>query len=134
MTSSHRSGARTTPISRPLSPHLQVYQPQLTSVMSIMHRITGVFSFLGSLLLLLWLMTLAWELPLFGLLQVLVHSTLGQVLLFLWSLGLVYHLCNGIRHLFWDAGIGFELKQIYKSGYVVLAASLFLTSLIWLTR
>lgn len=119
---------------RPLSPHLQVYKPQLTSVLSIFHRISGVISFLGSLCLLLWLTTLAWDKELYLMLQKFAVSWPIQLFLFLWSFSLIYHLFNGIRHLRWDAGKGFNLEEIYQSGKVVMIASLVVNILIWVTR
>lgn len=119
---------------RPLSPHLQVYKPQLTSVLSILHRISGVVSFLGSLCLLLWLTTLAWDSDLYVLIQKFAVSWPVQVFLFFWSLALIYHLFNGVRHLRWDAGKGFSLAQIYQSGKVVVIAALVVNILIWITR
>lgn len=119
---------------RPLSPHLQVYKPQLTSVLSIFHRISGVISFLGSLCLLLWLTTLAWDKELYLMLQKFAVSWPIQLFLFLWSFSLIYHLFNGIRHLRWDAGKGFSLEEIYQSGKVVMIASLVVNILIWVTR
>lgn len=120
--------------SRPLSPHLQIYKPQLTSVLSIVHRITGVVSFIGFLCVLTWLIVLAWDPKLYGFLQRIVLSWPVQVVLFAWTFSLIYHLCNGIRHLMWDALKGFELDEVYKSGRIVLAVSLILTVLIWVTK
>lgn len=117
---------------RPLSPHLQVYRPQLTSVLSISHRITGIFLSLGAVVLAGWVIAAA-GLPEFYLrLTGHLGAWYGQIALFGWSLCLFYHLCNGIRHLFWDAGYGFELKTTYASGYAVVAASLLLTGGVWL--
>ncbi|MCC5857411.1 MAG: succinate dehydrogenase, cytochrome b556 subunit [Ectothiorhodospiraceae bacterium] len=117
---------------RPLSPHLQVYKPQLTSIMSISHRASGVALSLGILLLVYWLAAAAAGPDAFARAQGIVGSFLGQVILFLFSYALFYHLCNGIRHLFWDAGKGFELKTAYASGYAVLAVSAALTLLVWI--
>ena len=119
---------------RPVSPHLQIYKPQLTSFLSIVHRVTGVVAFLGSLLVMLWLVSLAWDASLYGFLQRIVLSMPVQVFLFFWSLALVYHLLNGVRHLMWDAGKGFELSEIYRSGRLVIVMSLLVTAFIWLGR
>ena len=119
---------------RPVSPHLQIYKPQLTSVLSIVHRMTGVVAFLGSLFVMLWLVSLAWDAALYSFLQRIVLSMPVQILLFFWSLSLVYHLLNGIRHLMWDAGKGFELPEIYRSGRLVLVMSLLITGFIWLSK
>ncbi|MFT5258286.1 MAG: succinate dehydrogenase / fumarate reductase cytochrome b subunit [Saprospiraceae bacterium] len=113
---------------RPLSPHLQIYKPQITSVLSILHRITGVVASVGVLFVVLWLVALAQSDA--GLLNLL-QSTLAKVFLVAWSASLFYHLCNGIRHLFWDAGIGLEMDQVRRSGLIVLAATVILTIATW---
>jgi succinate dehydrogenase / fumarate reductase cytochrome b subunit len=117
---------------RPLSPHLQIYRPQLTSVLSISHRIAGLVLSAGSLLLTAWLVALAAGPESFASFQSLVGSVFGRLVLFVLSLALFFHLCNGIRHLFWDAGRGFELQTAYASGKAVIVASLALTVLTWL--
>ena len=117
---------------RPLSPHLQVYRPQLTSLLSITHRMTGVALTFGSLLLVYWLLAAASGEAAYATAQELIGSFLGRLLLFGWSLALFYHLCNGIRHLFWDAGCGLELPVLYRSGWAVLAATAALTIIAWI--
>jgi len=116
---------------RPLSPHLQVYRPQLTSVLSILHRLTGVFLALGTLLLVWWLVGAASGPEAFAAAQGFIGSWLGYLLLLGWSVALFYHLCNGIRHLAWDAGYGFELENVYRSGWAVVVATGALTVLAW---
>lgn len=116
---------------RPLSPHLQIYRPQLTSFMSITHRATGVFLSLGTLVLVYWLMAAATGPDAYQHAQTLLSSGIGLLLLFAWSFSLFYHLCNGIRHLFWDAGCGLEIKTVYFTGYLVLVATLLFTALAW---
>ena len=117
---------------RPLSPHLQVYQPQLTSVLSIMHRLTGVALAVGTLLLVYWLVAAAAGPEAFAGAQAFIGSLIGYLLLLGWSAALFYHLANGIRHLFWDAGMGFELENAYRSGWAVLIATAALTVLAWI--
>lgn len=126
--SAGESGAK----SPPLSPHLQVYKPQLTSGMSIFHRITGVALVFGLLLVTYWLGAAATGLDVYATAQDLIGSILGQAVLFGFSLALYYHLLNGIRHLFWDFGYGLELKTAYASGYGVLIATGVLTILTWI--
>ncbi|MGM0559885.1 MAG: succinate dehydrogenase, cytochrome b556 subunit [Pseudomonadota bacterium] len=116
---------------RPLSPHLQVYKPQLTSVMSILHRITGVALAVGTLLLIYWLAAAAGGPERYAAAQGFMASPIGLLLLFGWTLAFFYHLSNGIRHLFWDAGYGFELPTVYKSGWAALIAAAVLTILSW---
>ncbi len=121
-----------TDLNRPLSPHLQVYRPQWTSVLSISHRITGVALAVGTLLMVYWLAAAASGPEAFASAQELVGSFLGRLFLFGWTFALFYHLCNGIRHLMWDAGYGFELENAYRSGLAVLAGSAGLTVLFWI--
>jgi len=116
---------------RPLSPHLQIYRPQLTSVLSILHRLTGLALALGTVLLPFWLVTAAAGEGPYRAAEWFFDSWLGWALLVGFSFALFYHLCNGIRHLFWDLGKGFELKSVYLSGYLVIAAALALTALAW---
>ncbi len=116
---------------RPLSPHLQVYRPQITSMLSILHRITGVALALGTLLLTYWLVAAASGEPAFATAQGVIGSFLGRLLLIGWSFALFYHLCNGIRHLVWDAGYGFEIETAQRSGLIVVGATVLLTLLSW---
>lgn len=116
---------------RPLSPHLQIYRPQLTSVLSILHRATGVVLTLGTLLLVWWLVAAASGPDAYAAVQWFLGSWLGYLFLFGWTAALFYHLCNGIRHLFWDAGYGFELESVYRSGWAVVIATGVLTVVAW---
>lgn len=120
-----------TPVERPLSPHLQIYRPQLTSVLSISHRLTGVALAGGTLFLVWWLVAAATSADAFATAQWFFGSWLGLLLLFGWSFCFFFHLCNGIRHLVWDAGYGFDLRATYASGWTVIAASSVLTILAW---
>ena len=116
---------------RPISPHLQVYKPQITSVLSIFHRITGVALTFGLILLVAWIFTLSLGEEYFEYFVMFIKSWFGLLILFGFTFALNYHLCNGIRHLFWDAGYGYEIETVHKSGLVVLAVSFVLTILIW---
>lgn len=120
-------------VGRPLSPFMlgQYYRFQLTSVLSLMHRVTGVGLSLGSVLLVAWLASLAggpWSHAAFG-----KHlgAWYGQILLLGWSWALLYHLCNGVRHLAWDLGHGYSIPVAYRSGYAVVVLSLLLTGAVW---
>ena len=119
------------PASRPLSPHLQIYRPQITSVLSISHRATGLALSMGTLLLVWWLVALARGPEAFASVQSFVGSWLGRLLLLGWTFSLFFHLANGIRHLCWDAGYGFEIKTAEISGWVVVAAATALTVIVW---
>lgn len=119
---------------RPLSPFMigPYYRPQMTSVLSITHRITGAALVFGTLLLVYWLAAAALGPQAFHHAQAVLGSMLGQLLMFLWTWALFYHMANGIRHLFWDAGYGFEMPDATKSGWAVIWASIILTVLCWL--
>ena len=116
---------------RPLSPHLQVYKPQMSSATSIFHRISGCALGAGTLLLTAWLVCAATSDAAFADIQELIGSWLGLLVLFGFTLALFYHFCNGIRHLAWDAGRGFELPAMHRSGWTVIAATVILTILFW---
>jgi succinate dehydrogenase / fumarate reductase cytochrome b subunit len=116
---------------RPLSPHLQVYRWQITMVMSILHRTTGVVLAVGAFGLAWWLLALAKGGETFARASHLVASPIGLLFLFAFSLSLVYHLLNGIRHLLWDAGWGYEIPDVYRSGWTVAVLTLVFTLAIW---
>lgn len=118
---------------RPLSPFMlgQYYRFQWTSLLSFAHRITGMGLSLGTLLLAGWLIALANGPAAYAMWSQHMMAWYGQVLLAGWSWSLLYHLCNGIRHLFWDAGKGFDLKVAERSGYAVIALSGLLTAAAW---
>jgi len=116
---------------RPTSPHLQIYRPQLTSILSILHRIAGIFLSLGILALIYWLVAAASSAEAFDQAQSLAASIVGRSLLFLWTGAFFYHLLNGLRHLAWDAGWGFELTAVYRSGWAVLIGSVVLSLAAW---
>ena len=116
---------------RPLSPHLQIYRPQLTSVMSISHRASGAALAAGTLLLCLWLVALAAGDRWYGVAALVVSHSLGQLVLFGYSVALIYHALNGVRHLSWDHGIGLTIPAVYRSGWIVLLLTVGITALLW---
>ncbi|TXH72265.1 MAG: succinate dehydrogenase, cytochrome b556 subunit [Lysobacteraceae bacterium] len=116
---------------RPLSPHLQVYKPQITTVMSILHRISGIALSFGAFALAWWLLAVAQGGDAYASAAECLASPFGKLVLFGFSLALAYHLLNGIRHLLWDAGWGFKLPQVYRSGYAVAVLTLVFTAAIW---
>lgn len=115
----------------PRSPNIQVYRPQLTSVLSIVNRITGVMLSVCAVVLVLWLLAAASGPGPYSVAQGAIGSWVGQALLVAATLAFFLHLCGGIRHLFFDAVQGFELRSIYRSGWAVVVASLVLTVLAW---
>jgi succinate dehydrogenase / fumarate reductase, cytochrome b subunit len=116
---------------RPLSPHLQVYRPQITSGLSIFHRFTGVGLAGGIAVLMAWLVCLAWLPDWYAPFMSLLTSPLGKIFLYGWTWAFFFHFGCGIRHLLWDFGWCFSLRNIYLSGYIVLAASFVLTIGLW---
>jgi succinate dehydrogenase / fumarate reductase cytochrome b subunit len=114
---------------RPLSPHLQVYRQPLTAgAMSIFHRITGAVLAVGSLLLVCWLLAVAGGSGAFARFAALAGSWPGIAALAVAAAALVYHLLNGVRHLFWDMGKGFDLARSHASGLAVLVLTVLLTA------
>lgn len=120
--------------SRPLSPHLQIYRPQITSVLSFAHRVTGVSLGACAVALVGWLIAVALGPGPYSTAQVLLQSWLGQLLLVAGVFSFFLHLCGGIRHLFWNAGVGFRLRTIYLSGWLVVATSAVLTIAAFVAR
>ena len=118
-------------VRRPLSPHLQIYTPQLTSILSIMNRVTGIALSAGTLLLVWWLVAAASGPDAYDTVQGFVASPIGLFVLFGWTASLFFHFFNGIRHLAWDAGFGFDLPQTYASGWAVVIATAVSSVLVW---
>jgi succinate dehydrogenase / fumarate reductase cytochrome b subunit len=118
-------------VNRPMSPHLQVYKPQISSALSIFHRITGCALGAGTLLLTLWLVTAASGDGAFSVVQAILASWIGILVLIGFTAALFYHFCNGMRHLAWDAGKGYELPVMHRTGILVLAATAVLTVGFW---
>jgi succinate dehydrogenase / fumarate reductase cytochrome b subunit len=105
---------------RPLSPNIQIYRPQLTSVLSIANRITGLVLSFGAVVLVVWLIAAATGPQAYAIVQGAIASWIGQIVLFGCTFAFFLHLCGGIRHLVWDAGYGFSLRSIYASGWAVV--------------
>ncbi len=121
---------------RPLSPHLSIYRLQLTSGLSILHRITGAYLYFG-LLALSWVIFYLVYFPyvleniFFFITENLFFSIVFKLMLLTWAFSLFYHQLNGIRHLFWDAGKGFDLSMVYITGKLVVVSSILLTIICW---
>ena len=114
-------------VNRPLSPHLQIYKWQMPMLLSIVHRGTGIFLSIGALLLAYWLLAISAGPATYAKVLIHINAWYGKLLLIASAFSLYYHLCNGIRHLFWDAGLGLEIKTAYRSGYAVIIITLLLT-------
>lgn len=119
---------------RPISPHLGIYKPQMSSVLSILHRMTGVVSYLGLVVLIWWITSVAfspnnptdtWFWHFFS-------STIGLIIAIGWSYAMFFHFCTGIRHLMFDAHIGLSIRGLHISGWVALVSSVLLTALTWI--
>ena len=122
----------TTHSKQPLSPHLQIYRLPLTALLSIVHRVTGVVLGLGSLLL-VWVLAAAANGPqAYEFAYAHMASWYGQLFLFGLTFSLYLHFCNGIRHLFWDVGMGFELETVDLTAKLVIVAAIILTIATWL--
>jgi len=113
---------------RPLSPHLFVYRFMYTMALSILHRITGLLLSLGLLVLIYWLMSASRGELSYGSAVTVLSAPLFRVLLLGWLAAYAYHFCNGIRHLLWDVGVGFEKKQARASAWIVIIAALLITA------
>ena len=118
-------------IQRPLSPHLQIYKIQITSLLSILHRGTGIVLFGGSILWGFWFISIASGPETYYQTQSFLLSPLGLLVLIGWSFSFFFHFCNGIRHLIWDLGFGYDMPIVHFSGWVVIIASISLTVATW---
>jgi succinate dehydrogenase / fumarate reductase cytochrome b subunit len=117
---------------RPLSPHLQIYKPMLTMMMSIVHRITGVGLYFGIILLVWWLTAASISDSYFDFVQGFFGHWFGRLVLFGFSWALMHHALGGLRHLLWDTGRGYDLKVVEWLARVNLAGSIILTLLLWI--
>ena len=117
---------------RPLSPHLGIYKWQLTMASSILHRATGVGLGVGMLVLAWWLIAAASGADYYGMVSGWLTSVLGRIILLAFTWSLFFHLCNGVRHLFWDVGMGYDVVTATRSAWIVLAASVILTLVAWI--
>ncbi len=118
---------------RPLSPHLTIYRWPISMTLSILHRITGVALSVGLIILTIWLLALSIGAAAFDQVTALLGSVFGQLLMVAFSFAFFFHLCNGIRHLFWDVGKGFEMRRVTASAWSVVVASSALTVWLWLS-
>src|SRR5580658_9827523 len=119
-------------VRRPLSPHLMDYRLDFSTVLSGLHRITGLGLGVGTLLLTWWLVSAATSADAFATVQGFIGSPIGLLMLFGWTFSLFFHLCNGIRHMAWDLGLGFEKAQYKATGWITMAVTVALTVLTWI--
>ena len=116
----------------PLSPHLQIYRWQISSLLSITHRISGIINLLALILIFFWLLILSFGENNYELFLISINSFFGKFILIGFSWSMSFHILSGIRHLIWDLGYGFEIKTSNISGVIVIISSLVLTILFWL--
>jgi len=119
---------------RPISPHLTIYKPQITSVMSIIHRITGIILFFG-LLLFTWFLIIAVYTNFVtsnqDFLGIIASNCFFKIIMFCWTISLFLHLYNGMRYLMWDSGRGFNMKTVTNTGYAALIMAVISASVVW---
>ena len=116
---------------RPLSPHLSIHKRILTALFSIFHRFTGISLSIGSIFISFWIATIALGPKHFFLFEYISSMTVFKIILFAWTVGIFYHLFNGIRYLFWSYGMGMDIKTVYNTGYLVLFLTLISTLCVW---
>ncbi len=119
-------------VRRPLSPHLQIYRPMLTMMMSITHRITGAGLYLGTLLLAWWLIAAATDAKSFAFVSDILTSFLGRIVLFGFTWALFHHMLGGVRHFIWDSGRGMDHPQREQLAQATLIGGVVLTILVWI--
>ena len=115
---------------RHISPHLSIYRPQITSILSISHRISGVFQSLGLLIIFLLLLSLFIGETTHKYYMLVIESYLGRLFIFLYLLSLCYHMLNGVRHILWDLGFCFDIKNVYYSGYTIIFLTVVLAAVL----
>ena len=114
-------------VRRPMSPHLQVYKPQLTSVLSIFNRLSGIAISVGTILMVWWLVAASEGPVAFGHVRWFAGSIVGIAVLIGWTLALTYHLFGGLRHLLWDVGLATGLPAVHRSGWLAIGATFAVT-------
>ena len=117
---------------RPLSPHLTIYRWPLTMILSILHRATGVSLSVGLIIFSVWLFAIAFGEQYFTFFVYISSNWIGRFLLVVWTFAFFLHFCNGLRHLYWDTGRGFDRERVEISARIVVFSSLLLTSIFWL--
>ena len=118
--------------SRPLSPHLSIYRWPITMTLSILHRATGVALSVGLIAFVVWLQSIAFGTGSYEVVAGWMDTIIGKLALLGWSFAFFFHLANGVRHLFWDVGLGFEVRQATTSAWMVLVATVLMTAAYWL--
>ena len=117
---------------RPLSPHLSIYRKVFTAVFSIFHRFTGIGLSIGSIFITIWIGIISFGPNFFYIFEYISNNIFFKFIFIIWTLGLFYHLFNGIRYLIWSFGWAMDLKTVYVSGYIVITLTILSTLLVWL--
>lgn len=120
-----------TQVKRPLSPHLGIYRPQISTVLSILNRATGLALYAGSLLMVLWLWSAAYAPEFYATLHQWLATIIGKLLLLGWTAAFYFHLVNGIRHLVWDTGRALSIPAVNSTGVAAVIVTLILTAFTW---
>ncbi len=120
------------PRPRPLSPHLSIYKPTITMVMSVFHRLTGMALYGGTALVALWLSSAAGSQSYYDAVNAIYNSWFGRLVLLVYTWVLLHHMLGGIRHLIWDTGAGLDKPTATRFGWMTLIGSLALTVVIWI--
>ena len=116
----------------PLSPHLTIHKKILTAVFSIFHRLTGIGLSIGSIFIAYWIAIIALGPKYFSLFEYISSLMLFKIILFIWTIGIFYHLFNGIRYLFWSFSIGMDLSTVYATSYLVFFLTILSTAIVWI--
>lgn len=116
---------------RPLSPHLSIYRWQISSVLSILHRLTGIALYAGTFLLVAWLWSAAYSAPCYKAIRAFMATPPGQLMLIGWTFAFFYHLAAGIRHLWWDTGRGFAIPEVHRTGWTIVVFAFVMTFTTW---
>ena len=116
---------------RPLSPHLSIHKKIPTAIFSIFHRFTGFALSIGSIFIVVWIAILALGPNYFFVYKAISSFFIFKIILFIWTIGIFFHLFNGIRYLFWSFGIGMKLETVHNSSYLVILLTFFSTIVVW---
>jgi len=117
---------------RPLSPHLTIYKPQITSLLSISHRITGIIQSIGLVIIFTVIILIFVSTEGLIFLDFISQSFIGKIFFIFYTFSLLYHTLNGIRHLIWDLGFGFDMKNVNFSGYSIIFLTFILNTILWI--
>lgn len=116
---------------KPLSPHIGIYKPQISSVLSILHRISGIASFVLTMMIAWCIILSSLHVQCHKCIMDLLHSNIGIAMFAAWTYALCFHFATGVRHMFWDMGYGFKISTMTKSGYFAVTFATAAWALLW---